>query len=751
MKKGLLSLLAVALTIVSCQNYDDQFAELTGLVNNLTTQVAGVAEVQNDLSALSTLVGTLSTSLGTVAAETAEIENIISGLASATTQIEALQDILDSGVASEADLLAVSEAVSATLAGVNTLLTKNASIQADLIIVDSETLLTAQELVLVGAQTPAKYILNGNATVDHSTLTAAEIVTANTLTAKLISITGATTVSGTVDLSGLTSLLGDYTIESGSRPTDSTITTIGGQFTLEGDMGAVTYPNLRHVEGDGSPVAVVINNEGEVTEIDFGAIATFGGTLNAGSFTSTKTTSVKTGAFVMTSIDVDNATTIDLDQESIAGLSIAADSADTINVNVATAATGVISVQATGTTNVFFNKLAASTGAINTTGANVAQFHIPALKASAGTLDINADIVAATALATIDGAADFTGTKSVDLTAVTAVTAELTVNTNPVNIPLAQFSGVAGELTSTSTTVIVGGVSDADMNELDPAAVTLTLISQDADVTLDATENANLKTFTATASGTGNVANLIVSAAPALTSMAVANFSTVTSAGNTTLVSSTLTGTTQDISFTGNSALKTLATNYITMLEPGNALNYSDGQEVRITGNALLKSVDLTTVGRLDDATITGNAVLASITAPDVSATTPLTGNAGGGAPGSADHVEFIVASNNVSVTYTASTAAVPAAGGTAAIAYGQMAITNASLASWKTYINSNNSVNSPTYSFDFVGYAIAGAGQGATTFAILSAADNTTGGTGDGTHAFAGTIDTAAELAICN
>ena len=35
MKKGLLSLLAVALTIVSCQNYDDQFAELTGLVNGV--------------------------------------------------------------------------------------------------------------------------------------------------------------------------------------------------------------------------------------------------------------------------------------------------------------------------------------------------------------------------------------------------------------------------------------------------------------------------------------------------------------------------------------------------------------------------------------------------------------------------------------------------------------------------------------------------------------------------------------------
>ena len=41
MKKGLLSLLAVALTIVSCQNYDDQFAELTGLVNTLSADRSG--------------------------------------------------------------------------------------------------------------------------------------------------------------------------------------------------------------------------------------------------------------------------------------------------------------------------------------------------------------------------------------------------------------------------------------------------------------------------------------------------------------------------------------------------------------------------------------------------------------------------------------------------------------------------------------------------------------------------------------
>ena len=150
MKKGLLSILAVALTIVSCQNYDDQFVELTGLVKTLSAEVAGITKVQSDLTALSTLVGTLSTSLE-VAEQTTQISNITSGLASATTQIEALEELLGQ-VKTAQELTAVNSEVVSILAGVNTLLTKNASLQADLNIVDSETLVTAQELILIGDQ-----------------------------------------------------------------------------------------------------------------------------------------------------------------------------------------------------------------------------------------------------------------------------------------------------------------------------------------------------------------------------------------------------------------------------------------------------------------------------------------------------------------------------------------------------------------------------------------------------------------------
>ena len=49
MKKGLLSLLVLALTVVGCQNYDDQFEELTSLIEDLQTDVQGIDGVSSKL------------------------------------------------------------------------------------------------------------------------------------------------------------------------------------------------------------------------------------------------------------------------------------------------------------------------------------------------------------------------------------------------------------------------------------------------------------------------------------------------------------------------------------------------------------------------------------------------------------------------------------------------------------------------------------------------------------------------------
>ena len=59
MKKCLLTILAGALLIVSCQNYDDQFDDLNSQITALASQVAGLSKVQSDLTALQGTVSIL--------------------------------------------------------------------------------------------------------------------------------------------------------------------------------------------------------------------------------------------------------------------------------------------------------------------------------------------------------------------------------------------------------------------------------------------------------------------------------------------------------------------------------------------------------------------------------------------------------------------------------------------------------------------------------------------------------------------
>ena len=64
MKKGLFSILAGALLVVGCQNYDDQFSNIESQITALASQVAGLSQVQSDLTALAGTVNSLQTSVG---------------------------------------------------------------------------------------------------------------------------------------------------------------------------------------------------------------------------------------------------------------------------------------------------------------------------------------------------------------------------------------------------------------------------------------------------------------------------------------------------------------------------------------------------------------------------------------------------------------------------------------------------------------------------------------------------------------
>ena len=93
MKKSLLSLLAVAVAAVGCQNYDDQFDDLNSQIAALSSQVAGLAQVQQDLASLA---GTVSSLQSTVASTATAIEGL-DGLAETVAEIsDAVENVASS-------------------------------------------------------------------------------------------------------------------------------------------------------------------------------------------------------------------------------------------------------------------------------------------------------------------------------------------------------------------------------------------------------------------------------------------------------------------------------------------------------------------------------------------------------------------------------------------------------------------------------------------------------------------------------
>ena len=105
MKKGLLSILAGALLVVGCQNYDDQFSALETQINALASTVAGLSQVQSDLSSLAGTVASLQSSLSN------QIDtSLADGLADIDAAVEQLEAATASAASSE-DVAAIATAV----------------------------------------------------------------------------------------------------------------------------------------------------------------------------------------------------------------------------------------------------------------------------------------------------------------------------------------------------------------------------------------------------------------------------------------------------------------------------------------------------------------------------------------------------------------------------------------------------------------------------------------------------------------
>ena len=134
MKKGLFSILAGALLVVGCQNYDDQFSNIESQITALASQVAGLSQVQSDLTALAGTVNSLQTSV----AQTVDTA-LADGLADIDTAVASLEAATATAASSE-DVAAIAASLALQATDLDELLANSSVFTGDVVINNASTL-----------------------------------------------------------------------------------------------------------------------------------------------------------------------------------------------------------------------------------------------------------------------------------------------------------------------------------------------------------------------------------------------------------------------------------------------------------------------------------------------------------------------------------------------------------------------------------------------------------------------------------
>ena len=632
MKKGLLSLLAVTLTIVSCQNYDDQFAELTGLVNTLSTEVAGLSQVQTDLATLSQTVNGLATA-ASIAGITQGQSDLSTGLTNAQTAIASLTAQLNT-VASASDLDLISTALGIVNDDVKELLSKNAVINQTVTINNEATLIYAETLISSATDAP-NVIINGGLVISVTTTNfdAGMLARVDAITPKVATVLGATGVSisntstpvHTVLVPNLTFVDGPYTV-TGAPADDSGLRTVSGDLTIA-HTGAADYSQVTTIGGD-----VVINKD--VTSIDLSAATVAGGITDSASADSGKIVFPKATAVNVGTSSVHFANL----QKAVGTVNLGFAGAITSNVSITTPKATRVDFGAKTATGTF--EVAAKTGTAGTafyapsleytiggTTVTASEAHFSKLTGFGGNSTINATAVDFSSLSqtasgtlVLTNATAFSAPKLVvtnNVTATAAVTVEVKSSDN-VNLFLDAVKTLTVNTLGVTTDFTTGGYTTLVTLNIGGAQGKAPFISTVTN-TLDI-QNTALKTLNITG---GDFDTVSVSGTTGLTALSTAGeIKSFTLNGATTLVAATIGHSHLDGSdaatfvVTGNTLLAGLTTSALD--EVGN---------LDISSNAALAAIDLSSLTTLPilgsyTATITGNKLSGGFVAATAGATT---------------------------------------------------------------------------------------------------------------------------------
>jgi hypothetical protein len=531
MKKGLLSILAGALVVVGCQNYDDQFDNLESQISALASTVAGLSQVQSDLSSLA---GTVSSLASTVNGLGAQIDTAVAdGLADIQADIDAITTAVDD-VASSEEVSALSDAVAASQDDLDELLA-NSSVFNNSITINSQQ--TADVYAAMGSSIN---IVNGS--VDITVYEDMDQAVVQTVVDNILNITGdftytamASTIAETTfnNLSGV----GSITAKQGGGYEFKALTS-AGNIVLNNDykstvdiihFGALTTVNT--ISDDGGTAGTIAFDKAD--EFHLTSLTRYpGNNLNI---------EIKKGGVLAMGVLTDN---------QADGTAVGSGYTLTVKgpaaLDISTISDGTITVEDVETLTVsgFIGNLDVNSGVEVLTVTDIVDIDL------AGADDL--------VTATIDGALDS------DTNLTTADGAGPAITFASQDLTSATITGITGDINATSQANLETLVISAEIKNGTVAAPT--------SGTITVSGNNDLVTLTLTGA---KAANVIVNANTDLETVTIDHTTTLKGTdtggnidvtGNTNLTSLTISANTvDDLNISGNTQLTTIAAGDLTV------------------------------------------------------------------------------------------------------------------------------------------------------------------------------------------
>ena len=597
MKKGLLGLLVIALTVVGCQNYDDQFDELNKKISDLASDVSDLEGVQTAVSALSDKLDNLANSALTDDDLTAILDEI--------AVIEGALDGLD---AVEAEVLDLENEVDEILEKLGELLSANAVIQGDIIITNTGDLAVVQDLIGTEDDDPLVTIQgNVHVLISAANGLADSLASINAITNKLKIVQGTVTIttSAAVEMNELMYISANHTASGAGSVASPKLRTITGD--LHVDLpGVLDYSVLTTVG------SVLVSQTATVTQAHFNKVAftTDGTNINL-----PNATHVKVGGVLPVSITL--AAAVHFESSNVG-----AQTATEINIGGADAAFSIAATSFTGAVTIT-TTAAANLSAITSAAAlNVVatDINLSGITAFTGATTLSATTINIGSMVSSTDTVTLVGPAAVSLPALTALGGDfvaasaasfsaplLATSTGTIDLKAAATVEIKS-LTATSSIIDIATVTALHLKE---QAATIDISDFVHVVTLDYT---GAKPATATPGSQVATNNLTITSANAsLTTLVIGasgGIGTLTVSAST-LESLSTAGIIINTVVTNNAALETFDFQHT-------HVDGDDATTVNISGNtdSAFTSVDLSSLSKVKHVNITGNTSLTTITAP---------------------------------------------------------------------------------------------------------------------------------------